>query len=129
MSKLQSEFGPRGFQAIDVAPNVTQIASTPAERDSLVNNFVTGFHVNFPVGYAPYDEEVSFMGFSIADRTVVPLIVLIDRNGMIHWQSPPLGDATLQDENTLRQHIQELLAIPVAGAHHVKAKTVVHKAG
>lgn len=127
MNKLQQEFGPRGFEAIDVAPNVTQLTPTPAERDALVQNFVQGFHPDFPVGYTTYDQEVAFMNFSLVDRTVVPIVVLIDRNGMIHWQSPAMGDPQLQDANVLRQHIQELLALPVAGHHARTAST--HKAG
>lgn len=124
MSKLQSEYGARGFQAIDAAINVTQVASSPAERDAMVQNFVQGFHTNFPVGYTTPEEEAAFMGFSLVDRSVVPLVVLIDRSGMIHWQSPPLGDPKLQDEGTLRQHIEQLLAMPAGGAHRAKAKPV-----
>lgn len=126
MDKLQAEYGPRGFQAIDVAPNVVSTAQTPAERDALVQTFVQNFHVNFPVGYTPYDQEAAFMGFSLVDRTVVPIVVLIDRSGMIHWQSPPLGDPQLQDETVLRQHIQELLAMPSA-PHRTKTVASARK--
>ena len=55
---------------------------------------------------------VSFMGFSAA-RFVVPQLVLIDRKGMIHYQTPALEDENwdkLMKEDAIRQHIEELLA-------------------
>ena len=35
---------------------------------------------------------MSFLGFSVMDRPVVPLIVVIDNKGMIRAESPPQGD-------------------------------------
>lgn len=129
MSNFQREYGPQGLQALDVAINVADIAHTPAEQDAVVQAFVNQFQVAFPVGYTSRDEEAAFMGFSVMERSVVPQIVLIDRNGMIHYQTPALGDAHSQDPNVIRQRIEELLAIPVASAKHVagKAKAAAHK--
>jgi hypothetical protein len=55
---------------------------------------------------------MSFMGFSVMDRPVVPLVVVIDKKGMIRAQSPPQGDANLQDETKLRALIESLLKEP-----------------
>src|SRR5690348_18443009 len=44
MTKLQTEYGPRGFQALDVAVN--------DNADLKVENFAKEFQVNFPVGLA-----------------------------------------------------------------------------
>src|SRR5690349_10632562 len=44
MTKLQTEYGPRGFQALDVAVN--------DNADLKVENFAKDFQVNFPVGWA-----------------------------------------------------------------------------
>jgi thiol-disulfide isomerase/thioredoxin len=126
MSNFERQYGPRGFQALDVAINVGDIAHTPADQDAVVQNFINQFHVAFPVGYATRDQEAAFMGFSVMERSVVPQIVLIDRNGMIHYQTPPLGDAHSQDETVLRQRIEELLAIPAEGPKHAVRKAV-HK--
>ena len=46
------------------------------------------------------------------DRPVVPLVAVIDRKGMLRAQSPPQGDATLQEENSLRALITSLLNEP-----------------
>ena len=103
MTKLQQEYGSRGLQVIDVAIN--------PNADLLVENFAKDFQVNFPVGWTTAQQMQTFMGFSDA-RYVVPQLVLIDRKGYIHYQTPALsGDdwAKLMSEQAIRQHIEELL--------------------
>jgi thiol-disulfide isomerase/thioredoxin len=103
MEKFQTEFGPRGFQAIDVAVN--------DNADLLVENFVKEFQVNFPVGWVLRDQMVSFMGWPNA-YFVVPQQAMIDRKGMIRYQTPQREDANwdkLMNEDSIRQHIEELL--------------------
>jgi thiol-disulfide isomerase/thioredoxin len=103
MSKFQQEFGPRGFQAIDIAVN--------DNADLLVENFAKDFQVNFPVGWVLRDQMISFMGFNSA-YFVVPQLALIDRKGNIRYQTPAREDETwdkLMKEDALRQHIEELL--------------------
>ena len=102
LTKLHAELGPKGFQPIDVAWN-------PSAK-VLVPSFVNGLRLDFPVGYVnDYDPVMNFMGFSVMDRPVVPLVVVIDKKGMIRAQSPPQGDANLQDESKLRELITSLL--------------------
>ena len=103
MTKLQQEYGARGLQVIDVAIN--------PNADLLVENFAKDFQVNFPVGWTTAQQMQAFMGFADA-RYVVPQLVLIDRKGYIHYQTPPLsGDdwQKLMTEQAIRQHIEELL--------------------
>ena len=103
MSKLQQEYGSRGLQVIDVAIN--------PNADLLVENFAKDFQVNFPVGWTTPQQMQIFMGFADA-RYVVPQLVLIDRKGYIHYQTPPLsGDdwMKLMAEPAIRQHIEELI--------------------
>ena len=103
MTKFQEEYGARGLQVIEVAIN--------QNSDLLVEDFVKENHVGFPVGWANQDQMVSFMNFSSA-RYVVPQMALIDRKGVIHYQTPATEDENwdkLMNENTLRQHIEELL--------------------
>lgn len=103
MTKLQSEYGSRGLQVIDVATN--------PNADLLVENFAKDFQVNFPVGWTTPDKLQAFMGFSDA-RYVVPQLVLIDRKGYIHYQTPALSSdewSKLMTETAIRQHIEELL--------------------
>ena len=112
MTKFQSEYGPRGLQVIDVAVN--------QNADLLVDNFAKDFQVNFPVGWTPSNEMLSFMGFSDG-RYVVPQLVLIDRKGYIHYQTPAKEDENwdkLMKEDAIRQHIEELLGSTSASRHN-----------
>jgi peroxiredoxin len=106
LEKLHKELGPRGFQPIDVAWN--------DNAKLLMTDFAKQFGVTFPMFWSTYDPIMSFMQFSIMDRPVVPLVVVIDRKGMIRAQSPPAGDANLQDEAKLRALIETLLKEPGA---------------
>lgn len=99
MTKLQNTYGKRGLQVIDVAvdPNA----------DSRVENFARTYEVSFPVGWISIDQMMSYMGFT--DRPVVPQLVLIDRSGMIHYQTPREGDAISLKEEIVTARVQELL--------------------
>jgi thiol-disulfide isomerase/thioredoxin len=104
MTKFQQEFGADGFQAIDVAIN--------ENADLLVENFAKEFQVNFPVGWTLKDQMISFMGFS-SPYYVVPQLVLIDRKGFIHYQTPQRESEDwdkLMKEDVVRQHVKELLS-------------------
>ncbi|HZS56744.1 MAG TPA: TlpA disulfide reductase family protein [Bryobacteraceae bacterium] len=120
MEKFQHEFGPRGFQAIDVAVN--------DNADLLVANFAKDYQVNFPVGWVLRDQMISFMGWT-SNYFVVPQQVMIDRKGIIRYQTPAREDETwdkLMKEDAVRQHIEELLGSnPSASA---KASTGTHVA-
>ena len=103
MTKLQQEYGPRGFQALDVAVN--------DNADLLVDNFVKDYQVGFPVGYTPQPQMASFMGFP-NNYFVVPQLVIIDRKGVIHYQTPAKENEQwdkLMKEETIRHNIEELL--------------------
>ena len=103
MNKFQQELGPRGFQAIDVAVN--------DNADLLVENFTKEFQTAFPVGWTLKDQMISFMGFTSA-YYVVPQMALIDRKGVIHYQTPERENDDwdkLMKEDVVKQHIEELL--------------------
>lgn len=100
LSKMQTEYGPRGLQAMGIAYDVDAATA---------QNYVTTYHVNFPVGYAPEDTMISFLGFSLVDRFNVPQIMIIDRKGMIQTQTAPMSDGLLQQEANLRTWIEKLL--------------------
>jgi cytochrome oxidase Cu insertion factor (SCO1/SenC/PrrC family) len=104
MTKLQNEYGPRGFQALDVAFD--------ENADLKVDNFVRDHHVGFPVGWIDRDSVLAFLQLSVMDRFVVPQLQLIDRKGIVHYATPPLGNGDYENsmkEETLRQRIEELL--------------------
>jgi len=103
MGKFQQEYGPQGFQAIDIAIN--------ENADLLVENFVKDYQVAFPVGWMAKEQMLSFMGFKDG-RFVVPQMVLIDRKGNIRYQTPALESDEwdkLMKEDAIKQHIEELL--------------------
>jgi len=111
MTRFQQEYGSQGFQALDLAINGLDQGRTPQDADALVETFSHNFQVGFPVGWIPRDQFLSFMGFSIAEYLVVPQLVLIDRKGNIHYQTPARGNEAEMKEETIRQRIQELLAL------------------
>ncbi len=102
LSKLQTELGPKGFQALAVA----FIESTPQQ----VENFVHKFNVNFPVGYAVRQTVLDYLQLNDNESWNIPQMVLINRKGMIVAQSTPKGSEELQEENSLRKKITDLLA-------------------
>jgi thiol-disulfide isomerase/thioredoxin len=116
MTRFQQEYGPKGLQVIDVAVN--------DNADLLVENFVKDYHVGFPVGYVPSAQMLSFMGWKDG-RYVVPQLVMIDREGYIHYQTPPTENDEwdkLMKEDAVKAHIEELLAPMNASKHSAGSK-------
>jgi thiol-disulfide isomerase/thioredoxin len=113
MTGYQKEFGPRGFQAIDLAINALDEGNDARKANALVANFIQTYQVGFPVGWLPREQMTSFMAFSIIDRMVVPQLALIDRKGFIRYQTPatsgPEWDEVMNEAN-IRKRIEELLA-------------------
>jgi thiol-disulfide isomerase/thioredoxin len=114
MTKFQQQYGSQGFQAIDLAINALDEGRTPDQAAQMVQAFSQNFQVGFPVGYIGRDQMMAFMGFNMAERMVVPQLVLLDRKGYIHYQTPAGESAEwdkLMNDNTIQQHIEELLAL------------------
>lgn len=101
LNKFQKELGPRGFQAVEVAWN--------EDARGLVPEFMRKFGIQFPVGFSEWNPIMSYMGFSILDRPVTPLVVVIDRKGVIRAETPADGDSNLQNEAKLRALLEGLL--------------------
>lgn len=109
ITKLQNELGPKGFQAFGVTFNDEVNTPNPAVNAQVTGSFVSQFQVGFPVGYAPRNSVLSYLGVSDIERWVVPQIVIIDRKGVVRAQSAPQGTADLQTESYLRKYLEELL--------------------
>jgi len=118
MSKIQNEYGSRGLQVLDVAIN--------PNADLAVADFAKEFQTTFPVGWVTQDQGLAFMGFNMAERFVVPQLILIDRQGIIRYQTPPLGDEKSMEESTIEQRVQELLSD--SGARHSASSSRMTKA-
>jgi peroxiredoxin len=102
MNKMQELYASKGFQAIDVAVD--------SNADLLVENFSKEHQVMFPVGWSPIDQMMAYMGFT--ERPVVPQLILLDRDGNIHYQTTRTGDAESMKEEVISKRIEELLQLP-----------------
>jgi hypothetical protein len=108
MSQLQTEYGPKGFQALGVAFNdMSQM---------LVTDFVRDFKVNYPVGFSTREPVHAFLQNDPNNSLHVPQIVIIDRKGVIRHQSLPRGDVNTATEAFLRKTIDALLKEPAGAA-------------
>lgn len=102
LTKLQAEYGPKGFQAFGVAFNET---TGKAAKD-----YSTRYNLGIPVGSADRNTVFNYLGLSVMQRIGVPQAVIIDKNGVIQEQSTPTGGGPLGNEVHLRQMIEKLLA-------------------
>jgi hypothetical protein len=62
---------------------------------------------------------------------VVPQLVLIDRKGVIHYQTPAISGPqweSVMKEPYLREHLEELLNLGNSTASHAKSKMVASAA-
>jgi len=103
LTKLQNEFGPRGFQALSSA--IEDMASLA------IPDFLRRFQPNFPVGFNPRDPVVSYLQHPPMLKLLMPQLVLIDREFNIRAQysgdDPFFGP---DQEKHLRARIEGLLA-------------------
>jgi peroxiredoxin len=104
-TRLAAEYGPRGFQPIDVAFN--------SMANLYVRDFVKDHSISYPVGFDSPENVMNYLGFSIMDRYVVPQIVWIDRKGNIRSQTPPMGEDKLLQEAYWRTMIETLTKEPM----------------
>jgi thiol-disulfide isomerase/thioredoxin len=118
LTRLQKELGSKGieFRGVAFDDNVQPI---------MASNYAQKFNVSFPVGYAPRDTVLSFLGLSVMERLAVPQVVIIDKKGNIRAQSQPLGSPELQNEANLRKMLTELAA---EGAGGTVSKAAVKQA-
>ncbi len=104
LSGLQREFGPRGLQALAAAFNPM--------ANMLVPDFIKQYQPSFPVGYTERQDVHGYLDHSEQLQMYVPVLVFIDRKGMIRHQY--LGDDPFQQnqEKNLRDTIEALLKEP-----------------
>src|SRR5215467_8662278 len=77
ITKLQGELGPRGFQAVGVTFNDEVNTPNASMNAQVTSNFVNQFGVGFPVGYAPRESVLSYLGISDIESWVVPQVAII----------------------------------------------------
>ena len=102
ISKLQKELGSGVFQAIGIAFD-NDISGRK------VTAFAQRFGISYPIGCSTSQAVDGYLGRAAAERLMVPQIVVIDRKGIIRAQSRPVRELNLEDENYLRNLIDDLL--------------------
>jgi peroxiredoxin len=110
ITKLQGELGPRGFQALGVAFNDEVNTPNNGVNAQVTANFINQFQVGFPMGYAPRESVLSYLGVSEIESWVVPQVAIIDRKGVIRAQSATRGTTELQTETYLQKYLGDLLS-------------------
>ena len=106
LNKLHDELGARGFQPVGA---VFDPPSTPNAGGQLLTYIVDYFKLTYPVGYSGKADVDRYLGRTGNEILWIPQVVVIDRAGMIRATSGGTGDASLEDENSLRNLIDGLL--------------------
>ena len=102
LTQLNSEYGPRGFQALGVG------FEDDVTKEKVVS--YTQQFAGFPVGVSSRGPVLGYLGISELERIGVPQIVVIDRKGVIREQSPSMGGGPLGDPAHLKPLVESLLA-------------------
>jgi peroxiredoxin len=106
LNKLHSELGSRGFQPVGITfdpPN----GNTGGQ---FVSYMVDYFKLTYPVGYSAKADVDTYLGRTGNQILNIPQIVVIDRTGRIRATSGGRGgDPRLEDENSLRKLVNDLL--------------------
>jgi thiol-disulfide isomerase/thioredoxin len=108
LTQLNSEYGPRGFQALGVAFDDLDPQDKLPLKDKVIT--YTQQYAGFPVGVSNRSTVLSYLGISELERIGVPQIVVIDRKGVIREQSMSQGGGPLGDPAHLKPLIESLLA-------------------
>jgi peroxiredoxin len=106
LSVIQKEYEGKGVQMLG--------AVFDQDAKSRVQQFNTGLGLNFPVGYSEQPTVLDFLQLPANDPYFVPILVFIDRRGMVRSQY--IGDEKFlanQDVN-IRAEIDKLLKTPAA---------------
>jgi thiol-disulfide isomerase/thioredoxin len=119
VERLYKEYGPRGFQALDVAFNDNAAL--------LVPDFVKMLGLSYPVGVAGRDTVLEYLQHSYAEPLYVPQLVFVDRTGEIRAQHGGLNDDFLKGdiEKHLRDQIEALLKPAATKKAHASTKGAV----
>ena len=110
LTQLNTEYGPRGFQALGVAFN--DQPDSPEDKIPLKDKVLaySKEYAGFPVGVSNRSAVLSYLGISELERIGVPQIIIIDRKGVIREQSTSQGGGPLGDPAHLKPLIESLLA-------------------
>jgi hypothetical protein len=102
---------------------VIEVVFSDRDQANVVKEFVAKYKPGFPVGIVDGEYFVKWSGVTPEMRPTVPMMFIIDRNGMVQAQymgSDPMLEEKYQAEN-LRAKIMQYLPQPVPGAKSAPA--------
>ncbi len=100
LSKLQQEYGPKGFQAVGVAANDKAQESLPG--------FIR-LQIALPVGYLDQTTTMQVFDFKASDHPFVPMFMFVDKKGTVRFQYAGKDDFFKNEEKNTRILIEALL--------------------
>jgi peroxiredoxin len=106
LNTLQAELGPRGLQSIAIAFDAPNSASTGGD---MLSQMIDYLGLTYPVGYATRADVDNYLGRSGNEILSIPQIVVIDRTGTIRAATGGQTNPTLEDADSLRLLLDELL--------------------
>jgi len=101
LTGLQREYGPRGLQVLAAAFNPM--------ANMLVPDFIKQFQPSFPVGYTDRIPVHSYLDHPETMQMFVPVLVFIDRKGMIRHQYLGDDDFFKTADKNIRAGVEEIL--------------------
>jgi peroxiredoxin len=106
MEKLHKEYSPRGLQTLAVGFNDMALM--------LVPEFIQRTGATFPIGYDNREPVIAYLQPKVPALSL-PVIVFIDRKGMIRGQYMGDDKFLAEPEKSIRGKIEELLKEPAGG--------------
>lgn len=106
LNKLSRDLGPRGFQPIGIAFDPPTV---PTSGEKVLPSLVDYFKLTYPVGFASKSDVDTYLGRTGNELLAIPQVVVIDRAGMIRATTGGRTNPKLEDENSLRAVIEDLL--------------------
>jgi glutathione peroxidase-family protein len=100
LSRLQKEYGPRGFQMFAVAAN--------DEAEKTVSGLAR-LNLGFPLGYLDQNTTMQLCDFKREDRPFVPMYLFVDKKGTVRFQYAGKDDFFKAEEKNTRILIEALL--------------------
>lgn len=118
LNRLNTELGPRGFQAVGIVfdpPNGRGF--DPNNGSQFVTAMVNYFKLTYPVGYTSKDKVDAYLDRANNEVLNIPQVVVIDRGGVIRASSGGKGgDPRLENQDSLRALLDPLLKESAAAA-------------
>jgi len=113
LSGIEKDLGPKGFAVVEAAVN----------DNPDLPGFIDRFKPPFPVGTANGDAALKYLEWPQDQRPLVPLMMFIDRQGMVRAQYSGLDEKFFDDQQDqhIREAAEKLLAESAAPATKKKS--------